>query len=184
MLVSSSSEGSPIAALRGASSAEIQRLMAKVAEDFARAGVRVGGVIEIAEPAAASVCGRLTLRDLSTGALIPISQDLGPGSQACNLDGRGVVAACAAVEDAVARGVDLLVLSKFGKLEAARGGLYDAFRAAVASDTPVLTAVSPAMSDAWAAFAGSLSHYLPPEREAVESWWRRRVARAWATAAE
>ncbi len=175
---------SAIAALQGAPSAEIQRLLGEFAGKLARSGVSVGGVVEISEPSAVGACGRLVLRDLSTGELFPISQNLGPGSQACNLDSQGLTLACVAVEQALARGVDLVIVSKFGKQEAARSGLYDAFRAAVSSRTPMLTAVSPAIAEAWGAFSGSLSQYLPADLEAVESWWKSSRKSSLATAAE
>jgi nucleoside-triphosphatase THEP1 len=168
-----SNDRPPIAALQGASSARIQRLMAEYAAKLARGGWRVAGVVEIGEAAPGGACGNLSLRDLQTGEMFAISQNLGPGSQACNLDGRGVTAACAAVERALAGGLDFLILSKFGKLEAARGGLHDAFQRAVVSGTPLLTAVSPAMATPWAAFAGPLSEYLPAEAAAIEAWGGR-----------
>lgn len=161
-----------IVALQGAPSATIQRLLADVAASRAREGFRVGGVVEMATPAPGGACGRLALRDLATGALFPISQDLGPASTSCNLDPGGIAAACKAIEDALERGVDLIVISKFGKQEAARGGLADAFRAAVTAQVPIMTAVSPALADAWNAFAGPLADYLPADRQAVEYWWQ------------
>ena len=178
------SEQAPIAALQGGSSAQIQKLMADFAATLARSGLRVGGVVESGEAAPGGACGKLSLRDLSTGEQFAISQNLGPGSQACNLDGRGLTSACGAVERALAGGLDFVILSKFGKLEATRGGLYDAFQIAAASRTPLLTAVSPAMAAAWDAFAGPLSQFLPVEIEAVESWARRWLAESHAVAAE
>jgi nucleoside-triphosphatase THEP1 len=173
-----------IAALRGAPSARIQQLMAEFAAKLGQSGFRVGGVVEIAEVAPTGVCGQSRLRDLSTGEEFSISQNLGPGSEACNLDGRGLAAACAAVERALAGGLDLVILSKFGKQEAARSGLNEAYQTAAASRTPLLTAVSPAMAEAWGAFAGPLSQYLPASAEAVEAWWSSGVARASGLAAE
>jgi len=174
----------PIAVLQGAPSAQIQKLMAGFAANLTRGGFRVGGVVEVAEAASTGACGRLNLCDLATGERFSISQNLGPGSQACNLDGRGLTAACAAVERALAAGLDLVIVSKFGKQEAARGGLYDAFQLAAASRTPLLTAVSPAMAESWAAFAGSLTQYLPASAEAVEIWWKTCMPEASSLAAE
>ena len=173
-----------IAALQGAPSAQIQRFMADFAARLARSGFKVGGVVEIAEAAPTGACGRLRLRDLSTGELFSISQNLGPGSEACNLDGRGLAAACVAVERALASGLDLVIVSKFGKQEAARSGLYDAFQIAAASRTPLLTAVSPAMAEAWGAFAGSASQYVRADTPAVEDWWKRASSASSAFAAE
>ncbi|MGE5261554.1 MAG: DUF2478 domain-containing protein [Actinomycetota bacterium] len=72
---------------------------------------------------------------------------------------------------AIAAGADLVILSKFGKQEAERGGLVDAFRAAVVSGVPILTTVSPAMTEAWHRFAGPLSELLPAEAGRIEAWW-------------
>jgi hypothetical protein len=62
---------------------------------------------------------------------------------------------------AIARGADLVILSKFSNLEAERGGLSDAFRAAVAAGLPVATAVLSAVAEAWRDFVGPLSEYGP-----------------------
>jgi hypothetical protein len=161
-----------ILALHGAPSAVVQAMLADFAARLAGEGTRVAGVVEMTEAADGPVCGRVVLRDLASGAEFAISQDLGPGSVACNLDADGLAQACAAVERGVAAGADLVILSKFGKQEAARGGLGDAFRAAVAADLPVLTFVSRGQADAWRRFAGPLSALAPADIEAVEEWWR------------
>jgi hypothetical protein len=173
-----------IAALQGATRETIQ---ATLAEFVARArlhGMRLAGVIETTCDPADPGCRSLALEDVSTGAVFSISQDLGPGSTACNLDPGGLAAACAAVERAIREGADLVVLSKFGKQEAARSGLCDAFRAAIQSGLPILTAVSPALAEPWRQFAGSLSAFLPADIAALEAWRQNVALRALAVAAE
>jgi len=176
--------GMPIAAVQGASRANIQHLLADFAAGLARDGFRVAGVVEVAEKAPTGACGRLALRELTTGRHFSISQNLGPGSTACNLDPGGLAAACAAVERSLGHGGDLVVISKFGKQEAANSGLADAFRAAAVAGVPILTAVNPAMSEAWTAFAGADSEILPAEREALEFWWKEYQECALSAAAE
>lgn len=162
-----------IAALQGASSAQIQGLLGAFAARVARQGYRVAGVVEETSERGEGCCRRFALRDLSTGAIASISQDLGPLSTACNLDAGALAEACGRVERAIARGADLVVLSKFGKQEAGRGGLTDAFRAAAAGGLPMLTAVSPAMAEAWQLFAGPLSELMPPDPVGLDAWWSR-----------
>ncbi len=162
-----------IAALQGAASAQIQALLGDFAALVARQGFRVAGVVEMAAAQPAGGCRRLALRDLSTGMVTSISQNLGPGSTSCNLDAGALAEACAGVERAIAFGADLVILSKFGKQEAQRSGLTDAFRAAAAGGLPVLTAVSPAMTEAWHLFAGPLSVFLSADPESVAAWWSR-----------
>jgi hypothetical protein len=72
----------------------------------------------------------------------------------------------------IVAGCDLVLLSKFGKLEAARQGLTEAFTAALTADVPVPTSVSPAFAAAWSEFAASRFDILPAEAEQVETWWR------------
>lgn len=174
----------PVAALQGASSAVIQGLLAGFAARMKAQGYRVAGVVEIASECDASACGKLALRDLTTWAVIPISQDLGPGSTACNLDPRGLADACAAVERAIEQGADLVVLSKFGKQEAARGGLNDAFRAAFAAGVPIATAVSPAWEQDWLAFTGDYSEFVDAGTASLDAWWSRWRRSMLAAAAE
>jgi hypothetical protein len=75
------------------------------------------------------------------------------------------------VERAIEEGADVVVLSKFGKLEAARGGLCDAFRAAILADLPIITTVSPLLADEWSQFAGPLSNKVPATMDALGAWW-------------
>ena len=161
-----------ILAIGGAVSAEKRALL----EDFIalrRAeGLRVVGIVETPEPGEGGACGSLSVVNLATGARIKISQNLGPGSTACNLDPGGVAEACAAAQRAIAGGADLVVLSKFGKLEAARGGLCDAFAAAIEAELPIVTTVNPVLRPDWMRFAGSLSDDVSSSAEALEAWWR------------
>jgi len=162
-----------IAALQGASNAAIQALLADFARRAVQQGCRIAGVVEVEASKAGGACGGRAVRDLASGVIVSISQDLGRGSTACNLDPSGLIEACAAVERAIAAGADLVVLSKFGKLEADRGGLSGAFSAAIDAGLPVLTAVSPAMTAAWSRFAGSLSQFIVADARAVDEWWLR-----------
>jgi nitrogenase-associated protein len=160
-----------IAALQGASSAALQDLIGLFAARVAGQGVKVGGVVETADHAPGGGGGKLAVRDLWTGAVISISQDLGPGSTACSLAPSGLAEACFAVQTAIAAGAELIILSKFGKIEAQRGGLIDAFAASIDAGLPILTAVSPSVSDAWRRFSGPLAQVLPADLGAVEAWW-------------
>ncbi|WP_293400949.1 DUF2478 domain-containing protein [Phenylobacterium sp.] len=156
----------PIAVVRGATTAQIQALFA---EFVARLGpqVRVAGVIE-EEPAP----GHAQLRSLADGRRFEVFQALGRGSSACSVDADSIVTACAAVCGDIEAGCDLVVLSKFGRLEAERTGLSDAFAAGLAGEVPILTSVAPKFDPVWTAFAAPLFVMLPPQLAAMEAWWR------------
>jgi len=162
----------PIAVLRGATSAEIQALLRAFVERRG-AAVRIAGLIEAACRNEDRACGPGTLQSLADGRHFPLFQDLGEGSDACALDATGVVDASQAVCRDIAAGCDVVLLSKFGKLEAeSRSGLIPAFVAAIEAQVPVLTSVSPKFADAWTAFAAPYFTTLPAEAQAIEDWWR------------
>ncbi len=162
-----------IAALPMEASEPVQELMEGFARRLIGEGLRVAGVVQARALDPATGRKRIVLRDLTNGALYPISQDLGPGSVACNLDSGELASACAAVEQAARMGADLIVISKFSKQEAERGGLSDAFRVAIAAKTPVVTAVSPHFRAEWGVFAGRLAEDVAPTAGALSDWWAR-----------
>lgn len=165
-----------IAALKGATTRELQGTLSAFAQGLQSQGFRVAGVIEVSARCGAGGCKSLSVKDIASGETISISQKLGVGSQGCNLDPGGLAIACERVEQAINRGADLVVLSKFGKLEASRSGLCDAFRAAILADIPVLTAVSQPVLQDWDCFAGELAEYVEPDIGALARWWRARSA--------
>lgn len=115
---------------------------------------------------------RSELIDIATGERYAMHQDLGPGSQACNLNSSSLALAAGAVERAIALKPDLVVLSRFGGQEAQRGGLMSAFQAAVAAGVPIACVVTPKAEGVWNDFAQGLSVSLPPDGDALDAWWR------------
>ncbi len=171
-MASAALPATPIAALPAQDSETVQSLMRRFALELAETGLRVAGVTQM-RGADASGRSRIFLKDVASGTEFIISQDLGPGSVACNLDAGELALACAAVERAARAGADLIVVSKFSKQEAERGGLCDAFRAAMTARIPVVAAVSPHFRAEWRLFAGPLAEDVDPSREALAAWWRR-----------
>jgi hypothetical protein len=149
----------------------VEELFRTLAERW-RPEARVAGAIAEDHDLPDRACSAGYLRSLGDGARYPIFQDLGPGSQICHLAGDGAVLAAAAVRRDIETGCDLVILSKFGKLEAGGGGLRDAFAAAIEAGVPVLTAIARSQAGAWEAFAGSLFMPIPADAGAIEAWWR------------
>jgi hypothetical protein len=88
------------------------------------------------------------------------------------------VAAAEAVRCDIAAGPDLVLLSKFGKLEAAGDGLVCAFEAAIEACVPLLTSVSPALDEAWRKFLGRSFVVLPADLIETDAWLRYAVRAA------
>jgi len=160
-----------IAVVQGAPSAQVEQLFRTLVERW-QPSVRLAGVIAEGHGLADRACSAGFLRSLADGERFPIFQDLGPGAKSCHLAGDGAVLAAAAVRRDITGGCDLVVLSKFGKLEAEGGGLRDAFSAAIEAEVPVLTAVSDKFAKAWQSFAAPLFVAVPADADCIDAWWR------------
>jgi hypothetical protein len=160
-----------IAVVRGAANAEIQEIFRELADQW-RPDVQLAGLVAESHGLPDRHCQAGYLRNLATGARYSIFHDLGPGVTDCHLDGIGAVAAAATVQRDIAESCDLVLLNKFGKLEAAGGGIAGAFRAALAAGFPLLTSVSPAHDEAWRQFTKREFAVLPADPAAIDLWRR------------
>jgi hypothetical protein len=160
-----------VAVVRGASNADIQAIF-RTLVDLWEGQLRLSGVVAEDHGLPDRFCQAGYLRSLATGARFSIFEDLGPGATVCHLDGAGAMSASTAIERDVARGCDLVVLNKFGKLEAAGGSLAGAFRATIAAGLPLLTSVSPAHDGVWRQFADREFAILPADPAAIDLWRR------------
>jgi hypothetical protein len=157
-----------VAAIEDGHSTSAQSLFAEEAARWRAEGVRVVGFVEEPHDLPDRACSGGVLRDVVTGARYPIYLETVPEGATCHIDARGAQTACAALLPQIAD-CDVVVLSKFGKLEAARNGLAEAFRAAITAGKPVLTAVSDKHATAWRAFAPQ-AVALPSEPGALRDW--------------
>lgn len=163
-----------VAAVIGADSRNAQALFAKVAGDLQAGGLRVIGVIAEAHGLPDRTCAAGFLRDIASGGQVSIYLESAPRTTSCHLDANGVEAACGLLLPQIP-GCDLVIISKFGKLEAGGGGLTPAFEAAAKASKPVLTSVSDLHLADWRVFAPNAAD-LTCEESAVRRWWE--VARA------
>ncbi|MCA6111351.1 DUF2478 domain-containing protein [Bradyrhizobium cenepequi] len=153
-------------------------LLADLAQDLTRQGVRVGGIVQRNFNDANGTKTMLAL-DVATGHQISICQPLGSGAMSCKLDANGLADAAVVVSRAVKRHVDLLVINKFSKQEASGRGLRDEFADAIIAGVPLLTAVPEKCLADWRTFTGDVGITLLCERQVVEGWWRDIARRLW-----
>jgi hypothetical protein len=171
-----------IAVIRGTSSAEVQDLFRTLVERW-RPAFRLAGLIAEHHGLADRTCSAGFLRNVTSGERFSIFDDLGPGSTECHLDGTGALSAADTARRDIAAGCDLVLLSKFGKLEADGKGLFGAFNAALDGHIPLLTSLSPACQTQWEKLAGRSYTVLPADLDRIRAWWRAvRNSRADATA--
>jgi Protein of unknown function (DUF2478) len=157
-----------IAALRHDGSLDMDDLLAQATSRAQAAGWRVRGLM-MTWPDGAVACGAMVLKDVQTGESFLVSQDLGPGATGCRVDTQGFARASVVLRRALDEQPppDLVVINRFGGLEAAGEGLADELMALVAADVPVLTAVSDKHAAAWARFSGDWPLMAP---QALAGW--------------
>jgi hypothetical protein len=159
-----------IAVVQGVPSAQVQELFQTLVGRW-QPSARLAGVVAEDHGLADRACSAGFLRSLGNGERFPIFQDLGPSSTTCHLAEAGALAAADAVRRDIAAGCDLVLLNKFGKLEAAGGGLRDAFGAAMEAGVPILTSVSSGFAAAWQSFAAPLFVVVPADADRIDVWW-------------
>jgi hypothetical protein len=131
--------------------------------------VRVAGVIAEAHNLPNRAWSAGFLRDIGSGKAYSMFLETPPSGTSYHLYAAGVEGACAAVLGQIIYS-DVVVLSKFGKLEAAGGGLAPAFTAPIAAGKPVLTTVSDLHQAACYGLAPDALR-LPAGAAAIRDWW-------------
>ena len=148
--------------------------MARALEPMREAGIQLAGVLQ---RAADALPGRhpcdLLIEDLASGEVVALAEHRGKEARGCRLD----VGLLTEVAEAVLTSLQtesprLLVVNKFGKIEADGGGMRDAIAEAVGLGIPVLVGVPARNLDRWRAFAGPLAVELAPCAEAIAGWLR------------
>lgn len=162
----------PAAAVVADGQADLDALLASVTAGLRAAGRQVRGLLMTypeGELGRNDCSARMVLVDLHRGESFQVSQPLGSDSRACRADPQGFARASQVLRDALAEAPDLVVVNRFGSLEAEGGGFRAELLALMSQGVPLLTAVKPAHLPAWRAFTGGAAE-LPPDAAAVQRW--------------
>jgi nucleoside-triphosphatase THEP1 len=160
-----------IAAIPYAEGAYPDALLAEFAADLRARGHVLAGVIQHDLTRRDRTRCDMALEDLTSGAIIGLSEDRGPAARGCRIDPNGLAEAEGLIARALAEtSPDLLIINKFGKIESEGGGLRMVIAHAVLAAIPVLIGVPQRNLDAWEAFAGPLSERVPADRARIEQW--------------
>lgn len=148
------------------------RAIAHAIEPLRERGIALAGAIQLdpVDRPGRHPCD-LLLENLANGEVVAIAEHRGKEARGCRLD----VGILTDIAEAVASSLHedsprLLIVNKFGKIEADGGGLRDAIAGAVALGIPTLVGVPARNLDRWRAFAGPLAVELPAESGAIAAW--------------
>lgn len=151
---------SPLTAIRYETGAEIENLLAGVADDMKTCGYRLAGFVLRGSASESRSNRDMVLEDLATGRLFNIAEDRGPGARGCKLDVSALLTAGELAAAAIESGADMLILNKFGKTEHEGGGLRPLIGRAIDLGVPVLIAVPQRNWASWEDFSDGLSNVV------------------------
>jgi nucleoside-triphosphatase THEP1 len=148
------------------------RLLLDFAEELRREGVRAAGLVQLDRGHHPSDDGDLRTVVLSNREVVHLNHHRERDTPRCRLDGSSLASLAKTIEAAIREGADLVVINRFGKLEAEGKGLIELIQLAAKADIPMLIAVPEHRFAAWIAYSGGMSVRLPCRREALDRWWR------------
>ncbi|CTQ33025.1 DUF2478 domain-containing protein [Jannaschia rubra] len=149
---------------------ELDPLLHDLAQAAIARGLRVAGIVQVNSDRPGCARCDMDAVVLPDGPVIRISQSLGREARGCRLDAEGLETAVAATQARLADGVDLLIVNKFGKQEAAGRGFRPVIAAALESGADVLLGVNGINLDALRDFTGDAAVALPPDPDALLAW--------------
>jgi hypothetical protein len=145
---------------------EPDRLLREFVRDLVTRGYRVAGLIQTRLGD-----GSAAVTVLPTGETIPLAQRFGPVPNSSSLGGCDLAEAAARIDSLIESGVDLVIINRFGKLEAEGAGLVDEIARAVSFDIPVVVAVPEFRFSEWLSFCRGMGVKLPCQNGSLQSWW-------------
>ena len=110
------------------------------------------------------------LEDLASGHRTLLFEYRGAGARGCRLDVAALVEASMRVESSLENDPALLVLNKFGKVEADGGGMCGLMAKALERGIPAIIGVPARNLDAWRNFAGEFSAELSENADEIRKW--------------
>lgn len=133
------------------------------------------GVIQAHPEVSYAYGSQMGIVDLSTGAYLSIAQDLGKHNTSCCLDAEAVSNASTILQAARMQNPDLLIVNRFGKLEAEGEGFADEMLEIMSEGTPMLTVVAERFLPQWREFTGGLAAEIAPDAAALHHWYEQAV---------
>jgi nucleoside-triphosphatase THEP1 len=146
-------------------------LLLRFAEDLRQSGHRVVGLVQ--HRIHRSRSSNLNAFVLPAAQLVTLGEDIVvDDARGCRIDDERLAAVASVIAGAIEKGGDLVIVNRFGELEAAGRGLIRLIEQAVDADIPVITAVPVHRFADWVRYSNGMSVRLPCRRAALDAWWR------------
>lgn len=148
----------------------VDALLREVAAALRKEGRALAGAVQWNEAKAGQSRCDMVLENLASGERFDVSADPRGNEEDCRLNSYALEHVAGIVAASIKPGIDLVILNRFGKQEAARAGFRSTIEAAVANELPLVTALNSAHRQLWQAFTGGEAIFLDNDTQAVKAW--------------
>lgn len=136
-------------------------------------GLVLSGVLQYPAFEGADQDCDVVLEDIASGHRTRLFEDRGKGARGCRLDTAALLEAAMEIERSFDDNPSLLVLNKFGKVEAEGGGMCGVMAKALERGIPVVIGVPARNLKSWRNFADGFSTELPEDTDRIADWLAR-----------
>ena len=168
--MNSTEDTSPILAIVYSDGLAADRLISELGYKMRNAGIAVAGIVQHNRFTRDRTKCDMEVEELSSGTVLKLSEDRGKEARGCRLDRSALSEAASLLSSSIASGPELVILNKFGKIEAEGQGLRDALAQAVQLGAPVIVGVPYRNVEQWRIFAEGLAEECSIGSPRVYEW--------------
>jgi nucleoside-triphosphatase THEP1 len=132
------------------------------------AGIAVAGIVQYNKFIRDRTRCDMEVEELASGIVLRLSEDRGKEARGCRLDRGALSEAGVLISASLKR--ELVILNKFGKLEAEGRGLRDTLADAVQLGVPIVVGVPYRNIEQWRVFTGGLAEECPLGSSRLHEW--------------
>lgn len=166
----SATEPHPILAIVYSDGLAADRFISDLGYKIRDAGIAVAGIVQHNQFVRDRTKCDMEVEELASGIVLQLSEDRGKEARGCRLNRGALSEAAALLSTSLGGGPELMILNKFGKLEAEGRGLRDTFADAMQLGVPIVVGVPYRNIEQWRAFTGSLAEECLIGSSRVHEW--------------
>lgn len=171
--MNNASEPPPILAIVYSDGLAADRFISDLGYRIRDAGVAVAGIVQHNKFIRDRTKCDMAVEELASETVLQLSEDRGKEARGCRLDRGALAEAAALLSASLENGPDLVILNKFGKLEAEGRGLRDTLADAVQLGVPIVVGVPYRNIEQWRAFAEGLAEECAIGSPRLHEWLLR-----------
>ena len=160
----------PILAIVYSDGLAADRFISDLGYKIRDAGIAVAGIVQHNKFIRDRTKCDMEVEELASGIVLQLSEDRGKEARGCRLDRGALSEAAALISASLKNEPELVILNKFGKLEAEGRGLRDTLSDAVQLGAPIIVGVPYRNIEQWRAFTEGLAEECQIGSSRLHDW--------------